>query len=94
VGASIVAPGLALNKLFGVILMSFKDDIQARCGLIDGDPVLDGKPHRFPAYGDKPGHDTGNYAISQNGDGFCASWHAHSVVIWHDSNVISGSGVK
>lgn len=93
-GAPIVAPGLAFDKLFGAILMRFKDDIQARCGLIDGIPVLDGKPHRFPAYGDKPGLDTGSYVISQDGDGFCASWHPLSTCVWRDSNLDGESVVK
>lgn len=93
-GAPIVAPGLALDKLFGVILMTLNDDMATRYGLPDGELVPDGKPHRTHAPGDKPGQRTGFYVSFESGEGFITSCHPHSTYVWHGSNLYGGSVVK
>jgi hypothetical protein len=94
VGAPIVAPALALDKLFEVILMTLNDDMATRYGLPDGGLVPDGKPHRAHAPGDKPGQCTGFYVAFLEDEGFFTSWHPHSTVIWHRSSLDGGRSAR
>lgn len=58
--------------------MSLQDEIEAHCGPI-GELVPDGKPHRFHAPGDEPGHDSGWYWLLLTGEGCWGSLHGAGV---------------
>ncbi|CAE6931890.1 conserved protein of unknown function [Pseudomonas marincola] len=72
--------------------MSIKDKMQAQCGLINGEPLQDGKIHRFHAYGDRPGHDSGFYLYFPDGAACWFSKHLHSAGFCHGSDPRNGRG--
>lgn len=83
----IVALCLAFDNDRGQILMEFKAAMQAQQGELDGEPVPDGKPHPFHAYGDRPGQDSGWYLLFPDGDGCWGSPHPHGSGVWHASSL-------
>ncbi|MNJ40730.1 hypothetical protein D3C77_356300 [compost metagenome] len=67
--------------------MNFKDALQAQHRELDGEPVPDGKPHQFHAFGDQPGQNSGWYLLFPDGDGCWGSPHPHRSGVWHASNL-------
>ena len=63
--------------------MDFKTAMQAQRGRADGEPVPDGKPHAFHAYGDRPGQTSGWYLLFPGGDGCWGSPYPRGSGVWH-----------